>query len=126
MKRWIAPLAAFALGGGVYGLCELGFRGRTHWTMLLLGGVAVLAHYGMSALPMPLWQRCLAGAAVITALEFPAGCLLNLRLGLGIWDYSHHWGALYGQICPLFSLIWAGLSLPANLACLRLRQWAEA
>ncbi len=122
MRRMVPALCAFFLGGGLYGLCELLFRGRTHWTMLLAGGLCLLLLYLAGGLELRLWQRCVLGMAVITAVEFLFGCLLNLRLGLGVWDYSGRFGNLLGQICPLFSLAWLGLSLPASLLCALLRR----
>ena len=46
----------------------------------------------------------------MTALEFIWGLVLNVWLGLGLWDYSEMWGNVMGQICPLFSLAWCGIS----------------
>ena len=45
------------------------------------------------------------------ALLAIAGLVLNVAFGLGIWDYSHLWGNLWGQICPQFSALWCGLCL---------------
>ena len=38
---------------------------------------------------MPLWQQVLIGAVGITILEFLTGCIVNLWLGWGVWDYSN-------------------------------------
>lgn len=122
MKRWLAGCTAFFAGGALYGLCELAFRGWTHWTMPLLGGLCARALYAISGLRLRLRTRCLLGCAAITAAEYLAGCLLNRRLGLGIWDYSAHFGSVRGQICPLFSLIWLGLTLPAFGLCALIRR----
>lgn len=51
-------------------------------------------------------------AAVITSLEFAVGCLVNLRLGWHVWDYSDIPLNLMGQICPTFSVMWLLLSVP--------------
>ena len=48
-----------------------------------------------------------------TAAELVAGLILNVWLGLGIWDYSGLWGNLWGQICPRFALLWCVLAVPA-------------
>ena len=122
MKHLFGPLCAFLLGGVLYGLCELAWRGRTHWTMLLAGGLSLLLLYFVGGMGLSLWQRCVLGMVLITALEFLFGCVLNLRLGLGIWDYSDRPGNLLGQICPGFSLAWLGLSLPGSLLCDLLRR----
>ena len=43
---------------------------------------------------------------LVTFVEFCAGCVLNLWLGLDIWDYSDIPFNLLGQICLPFSLVW--------------------
>ena len=58
---------------------------------------------------MPLWLQALFCAALVTAVELAAGLVLNVWLGLGIWDYSHLPGNLWGQICPQFFLVWVAL-----------------
>ncbi|WP_195640663.1 putative ABC transporter permease [Flavonifractor plautii] len=39
------------------------------------------------------------------------GLVLNVWLGLGVWDYSHLAGNILGQICPQFTLLWLVLSV---------------
>ena len=56
--------------------------------------------------------RCLAGAGVITAVEFTIGCVVNLNLGWNVWDYGHMPGNVLGQICPFFCCLWFLLCLP--------------
>ena len=46
----------------------------------------------------------------ITALEFMIGLVVNLIMGLNIWDYSKVPLNLLGQICLPFSGVWMGLS----------------
>ena len=109
MKKLSVSLIALLLGGGVYGLIELLFRGWTHWTMLLAGGVSLLLILLACGIPGPLWQKWVLSAALITTVEFVSGCVLNLGLGWGIWDYSARPLSLMGQICPLFCLFWLRL-----------------
>jgi uncharacterized membrane protein len=30
---------------------------------------------------------------------------------MGVWDYSHVPFNIMGQICPMFSLLWAGIAI---------------
>ena len=40
--------------------------------------------------------------------------LVNRRLKLGVWDYSNRRFNIKGQICPLYSALWALLCLPVS------------
>lgn len=109
-------------GGLLYILIETVWRGYSHWTMFVLGGMCFLA-LGLinEILPwgMPLWQQMLLGSVLITALEFATGCVVNLWLGWGVWDYSAMPGNILGQICPQYFLLW----LPVSLAGIILDDW---
>ena len=115
-------IALWAVGGLMYIALELLWRGHSHWTMFILGGICFVA-LGLinEVLPwdMPLWKQSLIGACIITALEFVTGCVVNLWLGLGVWDYSHMKGNILGQICPQFFLLW----LPVSLSGIVLDDW---
>lgn len=60
---------------------------------------------------MPLLLQSVICACGITVVEFVAGLILNIWLGLGVWDYSAMPGNLMGQICPQFFLVWIALSM---------------
>lgn len=114
MRRWsdLALHAVFGLiAGGIYLLIELAWRGHTHWTMLPLAAVIFVCAGVLDERenPPPFWGQVVIGTGIATALEFAAGLILNLWLGLGIWDYSHMAGNILGQICPQFTLAWAAL-----------------
>ena len=47
-----------------------------------------------------------AGALFITLLEYISGLILNVSLGLEIWDYSELSLNYRGQICLSYSLKW--------------------
>ena len=125
MKKLSVSLIALLAGSGIYGLCELAFRGWTHWTMLLAGGLSLLLILFVCGMRGPLWQKWVLAMALITTVEFVSGCLLNLGLGWGIWDYSPRPLNLMGQICPLFCLFWLLLSVPAVGLCRYLRKLAQ-
>lgn len=112
MRVNLALHAIFGLiAGGIYLGIELAWRGHTHWTMLPLAA-AIFVCAGLLdevRVPLPFWWQVAAGTIIATALEFVAGLILNLWLGLGIWDYSEMPGNLLGQICPQYTLAWAAL-----------------
>lgn len=115
-------LVLMATGGLLYVALELIWRGRSHWTMFLLGGICFVA-LGLinEVLPwdMPMWKQILIGVAIVTALEFITGCIVNLWLGWNIWDYSGLSGNILGQICLQYCLLW----LPVSLAGIVLDDW---
>lgn len=106
-------LIVFYIGGLAYGAVELLWRGRTHWTMLLAGGVCFLFMYltATATALAPLGQYTLC-AALISAVEFVTGAVVNLRLGWNVWDYSDQPANLYGQICLRYTAYWFMLSVP--------------
>ena len=105
----------YSAGSVIYAATEVAFRGHTHWTMVITGGIcAMLLHLENKRLrKRKLYFRCLIGSATITALEFVVGCLVNRLLNWNVWSYSDRFLNIYGQICPLFSVFWFFLCIPA-------------
>lgn len=100
-------------GGIIYIGMELAFRSRSHWTMFLLGGICFVVLGLINELipwRMPLFQQMIIGMIIITYFELLTGCIVNIWLGWGIWDYSHMPGNILGQICPEFSFLWFWIS----------------
>ena len=123
MKKAAEYSGVFAVGGVGYGLLELLWRGRTHWTMLLAGGLCAQILYTLACrCPWRRWQKCLAAGALITTVEFLTGVLVNLRLGWNVWDYSDRRFHLLGQICPLYTFLWTALSAPVLYLCARVEK----
>ena len=115
-------IVVFALGGIAYGLLELLWRGWTHWTMPICGGICFLIMYVISKLNIPLIRKWILSAAGIVTVEFYTGCLVNLAFGWNVWDYSDMPHNLLGQICLRFSLMWLALSIPGTALCSLLRK----
>ncbi len=105
----------FLSGGIIYSLIEIAWRGYTHWSMTAAGGVCLLLiHFTSGRMRgKRLFFKCLASAGIITSVEFAAGVVVNIILGLHVWDYSARPGNILGQICPLFTFLWFLLSFPA-------------
>ena len=112
MKIWKNCLL-FYTGGTVYLSLELLYRGRSHGSMFIAGGLCFLLIGQLNRvepkLPLPL--RALVGAAIVTMVELGAGMLVNRQYQ--VWDYRNQPGNFMGQICPLFSALWIPLSLAA-------------
>lgn len=118
MPAFAKNLIVFLTGGVIYSLIEILFRGFTHWTMTLTGGLCLLILFTVfSEKKMSLPAKCLFGAFVITSLEFAVGCLVNIILGWDVWDYSHCPYNLWGQICLPFSAAWFLITIPVDFLC---------
>ena len=104
-------------GGCLYVLTELLWRGRSHISMFILGGICfwLIGRLDRNQ-TIPIWQQGLSGAALITALEFLTGLLVNRWLALHVWDYSHLPMNFMGQICLPYFLLWIPLSTAALFA----------
>lgn len=111
-------LFVFLVGGLSYGTIEIAFRGFTHWSMLLTGGVCLCGIYCVETLlHLPLWAKAGLGCLIITSAELAVGLLVNRLLHWNVWDYSGMRLNLFGQICPLFSGLWYLISIPAVYLC---------
>ena len=89
-------------------LLELLWRGRSHGSMFLAGGMSLvlIGHLNRVEPRLPFSLRAVAGAGIITALELAAGLAVNRDYA--VWDYRNQPGNWLGQICPMFSLLWIG------------------
>lgn len=126
MEQWFKYKLLGGIGGLLYVALELIWRGHSHWTMFFLGGICFVAVGAVNELIpwcMPLWQQTLIGVLIITGLELLTGCIVNLWLGWGVWDYSGLQGNILGQICPQYMLLWAPVALVAIMLDDWLRFW---
>ena len=123
MEKLRADASVFLIGSLGYPFIEILWRGYTHPTMALAGGLAAVALFRINRTLSrgALWLRILASGAAVTLIELVFGVVFNLWLGLGVWDYSDVPLALLGQICLPYSLFWCLLSLPFCLFCARRR-----
>ena len=114
MKIWKNCLL-FYTGGAVYLSLELLYRGRSHGSMFLAGGLCFLliGHLNRVEPKLPLPLRAVVGALIVTAVELGAGMTFNRQYQ--VWDYRDQPGNFMGQICPLFTALWIPLSLVAAL-----------
>ena len=126
MKLYHKEVILGFIGGMLYIGIELIWRGYSHWTMFVLGGICfVFLGRINEVIPwcMPLWQQALIGTAIITGLEFITGCIVNLWLGWNVWDYSNVPFNVLGQICLPYILLWIPISLAGIVSDDYLRHW---
>ena len=84
--------------------------GWAHISMALVGGGVFALIGALNQIPN-FYERSMLTQAVISTIlilliEFIAGLILNIWLGLHIWDYSHLPMNLFGQICLPMALVW--------------------
>ena len=115
LRKTCIYLYVFLIGATLYSTIEVAFRGYTHWTMSLTGGVIFTLIYLMNNYikTKSLTIRCLISCAIITSIEFTVGVIVNIILNMNVWDYSTQPFNLYGQICLVFTAAWFIISVPA-------------
>ena len=115
-----------AIGSIIYMSLEILWRGYTHWTMGILGGICFICLGLINKIlswETPLVLQMLIGGAIITVLELVTGCIVNLWLGWNVWDYSDLPYNFLGQISLFSSIGWIGLSLVGIVLDDYLRYW---
>lgn len=113
VKLLIKYIFLFLVGGSVYVMIELSFRGYSHFSMFVLGGICFIACGLINEIlswDTPLWIQMLIGSILITILEYITGYIVNIKLGWSVWDYSNLPLNINGQVCILFSIIWYFIS----------------
>ncbi|NLN81226.1 MAG: hypothetical protein GX136_01575 [Clostridiales bacterium] len=122
-KKLGCTLFLFCIGGTLYNILEVLWRGYIHWTMFIVGGVCFnLIGRIHTICKKGLLIRCTLCSLAITAVEFVSGCLFNLRLKMNVWNYSNMLLNIKGQVCLLYSVLWGALSIiaiPVYRHCLR-------
>lgn len=123
-KRAVDEAVLFSFGAISYGLIEVIWRGHTHPSMLLAGGICF---FGIRTIVKrfknlnPLYKGLLC-SAVITSVEFVFGVIFNIILKQNVWDYSGVPFNIAGQVCLLYSVIWALLSIITFPLCEKLNK----
>ena len=114
MKGRLAKLILlFLIGGGIYYIIELLWRGHSHWSMFLTGGLCFLLVGGINNFypwHLGIVQQSIIGAFIITTIEFLVGVVVNVWLGMEVWDYSGLPFNLMGQVSLIFSILWIPLA----------------
>ena len=107
MRFWKQTVLIY-MGGSAYMTLEFLWRGKSHYSMFLLGGVCFLI-IGRLGQKLPLAVRLILNSGVITALELVTGLIVNRNYS--VWDYRTAPFNFLGQICLPFSLLWIPVSL---------------
>lgn len=113
MKR---VLTIWAILGAAYVALETVFRGYSHPSMLIVGGLCGVLVGTINQRPgffrAPVIVQAVIGALIVLAVEFVSGCILNLWLGWGFGITATSRGMCWGRfarrsafcgfsLCPL-------------------------
>lgn len=128
MKNILLHSVLAVIGGLVYMGIEILWRGHTHWTMGVLGGICFVAIGLLDEVQQhpPMLLQMVQGACLVTAIEFLSGVVLNIWLGLDIWDYSTMPLNLWGQVCLPFAVAWFFLSAVAVWLENLMHKWLDS
>ena len=112
-KRLMVTLGTFMVGGFIYCIIELLYRGYTDISMYILAGFCAVIMGGLNNLfsfNMPFgWQVLLASAACIVG-EYITGVIVNQNFT--VWDYRNlPLTFANGQLNAFFCLAWVGISI---------------
>lgn len=114
LNIWREYLILFLIGGIVYVLIEISYRGYSHISMFIVGGICFILISSLNELPfkMPIALQMFISCLLITGIELISGIIVNIFLHLNVWDYSLERFNFLGQICLKASIAWFFLSLP--------------
>lgn len=110
----IKHVVLFVVFGLIYYGIELWVRnGQSHIAMIAVGGICGVVVGLINEdfdYDMPLLWQMFIGAFCITVIEFVSGLILNVWLGLDIWNYSLKPFNILGIVCFENSIYWYFLS----------------
>lgn len=112
LKRLMEYVFLWTLGGSLYYSFEMLFRGFSHMSMFVLGGICMV-FFAVQGRAMcwrePMWIQVIRCTIFVTACEFITGIIVNKWMRLAVWDYSDQPFQLFGQICLPFATIFSAL-----------------
>ena len=119
LSNFLLSMLMWTWGGTLYFFMEVVYKTLTgnpdhiSWTMIIVAFILCipLERFG-DELPweMHMILQTIICAVAITITELISGLILNVWLGLHVWDYSELPFNFMGQICLQFSLLWVVLS----------------
>lgn len=111
MKRLLGRIGLFVSCGFIYYMIECFYRGYSDISMFILAGLLGVfcidtpnniwsfnLDYGLQVLISTIF--CIIGEGI-------TGLIINVWLGLNVWNYSNLWGTFFfGQCNVFFCVIW--------------------
>lgn len=117
MCKRIREALEFIIGAICYGLLEILWKGCSHWSMLITGGLifCALGKLQSHVRSLPYFWKSIQGAITVTIAEGIVGIVANKIFHMNVWDYSKEKWNICGQICLKYFICWAILAVPAML-----------
>lgn len=114
MKKLVKVLILWAIIGSMYfvleGLWHIPSGGYANIIMLPIGGLCGICIGAINQIPkfynMRIVFQSLLSTIIVLTIEFLSGCILNLGLGLNLWDYSLYPFNILGQVCLHYGVLW--------------------
>ncbi len=109
-------LTLFLIGGIAYYFIEILYRGYSHFSMIIVGGLCFILIGSIdefSNKEIPLLLQMIISVLIIDIIELFSGIIINKLLLLDVWDYSSLRYNFLGQISLRSSIAWFFLSLLA-------------
>lgn len=114
MTKLLRMVALWFIIGAFYfvleGIWRIPQGGYANIVMLPIGGLCGVLVGSINQIPRfynmkVLWQALL-GTVIVLFVEFVTGYIVNIRLGMHIWDYSDIPFNIMGQISPTYAILW--------------------
>lgn len=112
MRYVLGKLGLFTSCGFIYYMIECFFRGYSHWSMFILAGLLGAFVIGgvndILSFELGYIKQVLIVTALCAISEGICGLIVNVWLGLNVWDYSTMpWGTFFfGQCNVIFCMVW--------------------
>ncbi|HBI92704.1 MAG: hypothetical protein E6356_07285 [Terrisporobacter othiniensis] len=107
-------LTLFLIGGITYYFIEIVYRGYSHYSMIIVGGLCFILIGSINEFSnkeIPLLLQMLISVLIVNIVELVSGIIINRILLLNVWDYSQLKYNFLGQISLNSSIAWFFLSL---------------
>ena len=103
----------FLIGGIAYYFIEIVYRGYSHFSMIIVGGLCFILIGSINEFSnkeIPLLLQMIISVFIIDIIELISGIIINRILLLNVWDYSQLRFNFLGQISLNSSIAWFFLS----------------
>ncbi len=107
-------LTLFLVGGIAYYFIEVAYRGYSHFSMIIVGGLCFILIGSINEFSnkeIPLLLQMLISVILVDLVELISGIIINKILLLNVWDYSQLKFNFLGQISLNSSIAWFFLSI---------------